>query len=201
MKKKSLMAILVTLVMTGCMTMGGGGLLGGIDTTNTLGNVIVSVLGINKVSAESLVGTWRYSGPGCAFTSDNLLAKAGGEVAASKIKSELLPYYQQLGINGSNTSFTFNQDKTFSAKLNGQSINGTYTYDPNNGQIAFKTLLLSLNGYVTRSVNGVNLLFESKKILSVMQTLGSLSGNATVSTISDISKNYSGVRVGFDMIR
>jgi len=202
MKKKSIMALAAAaFIVAGCTGIGTkGGLLSGMDG-NALGNVIVSVLGINKVSEASLIGTWKYAGPGCAFTSDNLLAKAGGEVAARKIESQLLPYYQKLGVNNSNTGFVFNQDKTFSATLVGKTFSGSYTYDAKTGAITLKTLLLSLNGYVKMTSNGISLLFESQKVLSLMQTLGAMSGNTTFSTIAELSKNYDGVRVGFNMNR
>ena len=63
-----------------------GSIIGSAANGETLGNVITSVLGIDKLSQKSLVGTWKYKGPGCAFTSHNTLAKAGGEVAAAQIK-------------------------------------------------------------------------------------------------------------------
>lgn len=206
--KKRIMAVAVfltaaftTVVILLASCMGTNGVLSGVDTTSALGNIIGSVLGVNRVSEANLVGTWKYTAPGCAFTSDNLLAKAGGEVAAQKIKSQLLPYYQSLGIAAGNTLFTFKEDKTFSGKLAGKAISGTYTYDPQTGAINLKTLLLSMNGYVTLTTKGISLLFESQKILSVMQTLGALSGNSTIGTISEISKNYDGVRVGFELSR
>ena len=87
MKKKILTMAMAVVLLAGCGTLGNqGGILSGIDGTSILGNVLGSVLGLNKISQESLVGTWKYSGPGCAFTSDNLLAQAGGEVASQKIK-------------------------------------------------------------------------------------------------------------------
>lgn len=202
MKKKSILSIAAAaLLLVGCGSIGTSGLFGGIDGAGALGNVIVSVLGINKVSEANLAGTWNYKSPGCAFTTDNLLAKAGGEVAAAKIRSELLPHYQSLGITASNTSFTFKQDRTFSGKLAGKSINGTYVYDESTGRIDLKTLLMSISGYVTMGSSGINLLFESKKILGIMQTLGALSGNTTIGAVSEISKNYNGVRIGFELSR
>ena len=202
MKKKTFLAMAAAaIMMTGCAGIGSsGGLLSGMDA-NSLGNIIVSVLGINKVPEATLLGTWNYSGPGCAFTSDNMLAKAGGEVAARKIEAELLPQYQKLGVNSGNTAFTFKEDKSFSAKMAGKSFGGTYTYDANTGAITFKTLLLSMNGYVKMTTNGISLLFESQKVLNVLQTLGAMSGNATAASIAELSKNYDGVRVGFNLKR
>ena len=200
--KKSLnvFAVGACLALASCMGTTGG-LFSGIDTASTVGNIITSVLGINKVSETNLVGTWKYSSPGCGFTSENLLAKAGGEVAASKIKSELQPRFQAVGITSANTFFTFKEDKTFSGKIDGQNLSGTYTYDPTTGQINLKTLLLTLNGYINTTTKGISLLFESKKLLTVLQTIGMVSGNTTLSTIGEISKNYDGIRVGFEMTR
>lgn len=200
--KKSFLAIVAIVLMTGCGgTNSTGGLLDGIDGTSALGNILGSVLGINKVSEAALVGTWKYSAPGCAFTSQSVLAKAGGEVAAQKVKAQLQQQYASLGINGSNTSFTFKENKTFTAKVGGKSISGSYQLDPETGKIALNTVLLSLNGYVNLNTSGVSLLFESQKLLSVIQMVGAASGNTTLGVLSELSKNYDGIRLGFDLVR
>lgn len=202
MKKKILTMAMAVVLLAGCGTLGNqGGILGGIDGTSILGNVLGSVLGLNKISQENLVGTWKYSGPGCAFTSDNLLAQAGGEVASQKIKSTLLTYYNSAGISSSNTYFTFGNDNTFTGKVAGKTISGNYAYDPNSGQMTIKTLLFTINAYITASTTGISLLFESQKLLTIMQTIGGMSGNATLATIGELSKNYDGVRLGFDLGR
>ena len=202
MKKKILTMAMAVVLLAGCGTLGNqGGILSGIDGTSILGNVLGSVLGLNKISQESLVGTWKYSGPGCAFTSDNLLAQAGGEVASQKIKSTLLNYYNSAGISSSNTYFTFGQDNTFTAKVAGKTVSGNYAYDPNSGQMTIKTLLFTINAYITASSSGISLLFESQKLLTILQTIGGMSGNATLATIGELSKNYDGVRLGFDLAR
>ena len=58
-----------------------------------------------------------------------------------------------------------------------------------------------MNGYVKMTTNGISLLFESQKVLNVLQTLGAMSGNATAASIAELSKNYDGVRVGFNLKR
>jgi hypothetical protein len=198
--KKSIFAVVAIVLLTGCGA-NSTGLLGGVNGTNALGNILGSVLGINKVSEATLVGTWKYSSPGCAFTSQSVLAQAGGEVASQKVKAKLQQQYNSMGINSSNTSFTFNGDKTFTAMLGGKSINGNYQLDPETGKIALNTLLLSLNGYVNLNTTGMSLLFESQKLLSVMQMLGAASGNTTLAVLSELSKNYDGIRLGFDLVR
>ena len=62
-----------------------------------------------------------------------------------------------------------------------------------------KTLLLTINCYAKREYGGISLLFESKKLLNVLQVLASMSGNDTAQKIGELSKNYDGVRLGFDM--
>ena len=58
-----------------------------------------------------------------------------------------------------------------------------------------------MNCYTKREMNGISILFEGKKLLSLLQTLAAFSGNQNLETVSEISKNYDGVRVGFDMNR
>ena len=59
-------------------------------------------------------------------------------------------------------------------------------------------LLLTINAYVKRNTNGIALLFESSKLLTLLQTISALSGNASMQTVGDISKSYDGLRLGFD---
>lgn len=172
--------------------------------SNILGSVLNSVLGatgVTKLTQKSLVGTWKYSQPGCAFTSEDLLAQAGGEVVAGQVKQKLQPTFQTLGIKSSNTSMSFNEDGTFSAKIAGKSWSGNYTFDETTSQVNMKGLLLNMTCYAKQNANGIGLLFEANKLLTLLQTLTALSGNSTLSTIGDLSKNYKGLRLGFDFAK
>ena len=186
---------IVCLVLTSC-----GQMLSAISNGSVV-NAITSVIGMDKVSASGLIGTWSYMGPGCAFTSKNLLAKAGGEVAAGQIEEKLLPYYQQVGISSSNTYITFKEDGTFSSKIDGTPFSGRYTFDESSQKITMKGLLLSVNCYTKREISGISILFEANKLLTILQTMAALSGNKDMQAIGDLSKQYEGVRVGFDMKR
>ena len=201
MMKKFMIGIVaaISMLATSCGNM--GQVLSAMSNGTGIVNAISSVIGLDKVSAQNLIGSWQYNGPGCAFTSENLLAKAGGEVAAVQIEEKLKPYYQQVGISASNTMITFNQDGTFSSKIAGTPFSGTYTFDVATQQIKLKGMLLSINCYAKKEVNGISILFEAKKLLTVLQTMSALSGNTNLQTIGELSKNYDGVRVGFDMRR
>lgn len=198
MKKAILgFAALTCLAMASCGNM--SQVLGAMTNGTGVVNAISSVIGLDKVKAQNLIATWKYSGPGCAFTSKNLLAKAGGEVAAVQIEQKLLPYYQQVKISESNTYITFNENGTFSSKIAGTPFSGNYTFDEASQKITLKGLLLSVNCYAKKEANGISILFEAKKLLTVLQTMSAMSGNKDLQTIGDLSKNYDGVRVGFDM--
>lgn len=166
-----------------------------------VGSILDNVIGSTTFKKADLCAhTWKYKSPGCAFTSENLLAKAGGEIAAKKVEEKLSTYYQKAGFSSSNTYFKFNDDGTFNAKIDGKSWSGTYTFDEKTHAIDLKgRLLLSLNGFATKNSSGISILFESKKLLTIIQTLTALSGNTTLGTIGEISKNYDGIRVGFDL--
>lgn len=183
-----------------------GGLLGGGTTTGSsiINGILNNVIGSATFSQADLCAhTWKYSKPGCAFTSENLLAKAGGEIAASKVEEDLSKYYSKFGFSKSNTYFTFKTDGTFAAKIDGKSWNGTYTFDEKTHAILLKGLLLSASGFATRTANGISLLFEQKKLLTLIKTLSklNLTGSTTMSAVSSIVDNYDGVRIGFEMTK
>lgn len=212
-KMSFLVAGAACLLAASCGTVGAGsasssagddvlnGVIGVLNNANTIGDVISSVIGSNKLTKSQLYGTWKYNGPGCAFTSNSALAKAGGEVVASQIKSKLKEDYNKVGFTSRNTQITFNKDNTFTAYVDGKKFSGNYTYDESSNALRLTGVLLSLNGYATRNSQGVAILFESKKLLTLIQTMATMSGNATLSSIGEISKNYNGVRLGFDMVK
>jgi hypothetical protein len=176
-----------------------GGVLGGLGSQNTIDGLLGLVIGSVKVQESELYGAWYYTGPGCAFTSENLLAKAGGAVAAETCKDKLLPVYNTLGIAGNNTQFQFTSDHQFQGYVKGIPVSGTYTYDPETATIKLKTMLFSANVYVTRTTSGLAFTFESKNLLKVLQAAAAMTGNSTLQTVGDLSKQFDGVRLGFDI--
>ncbi|MBR3481231.1 MAG: DUF4923 family protein [Prevotella sp.] len=191
----------VVLVLSGCMSGQSGlsGILGTVTNGETIGNVITSVLGLTKVTQRDILGTWKYYQPGCAFTSEQLLKKAGGEVVAAEIKTKVKPYYDKAGVSSSNTQITFSEDGKFSAIVAGRQFSGTYTYDEASAKISMKTLLFTVNCYAKKNAGSMGFLFEASKLLNVLQMLSALSGSSDLSAIGDLAKQYDGVRIGFDM--
>ena len=185
-----------------------GAVLGGNSNSSSsagssiINGILNNVIGSGTFSKQDLCAhTWKYSKPGCAFTSENLLAKAGGEIAANKVEEKLSEYYSKFGFSSSNTYFTFKTDGTFAAKIDGKSWQGNYTFDEKTHAIQMKGLILSMSGYATKTANGISLLFDQKKLLNLIKTIGSLKGSSTLSAIGTIANNYDGMRVGFEMTK
>lgn len=185
-----------------------GAVLGGNSTSSSsagssiINGILNNVIGSGTFSKQDLCAhTWKYSKPGCAFTSENLLAQAGGEIAANKVEEKLSEYYSKFGFSGSNTYFTFNTDGTFTSKIDGKSWQGNYTFDEKTHAIQMKGLLLSMSGYATKTTNGISLLFDQTKLLNLIKTMGALKGSSTLSAIGTIANNYDGMRVGFEMTK
>lgn len=175
-------------------------------TTTSIGSIISgllnNVIGSGTFSKADLCAhTWKYSKPGCAFTSENLLAKAGGEIAASKVEEKLSTYYNKFGFSSSNTQFSFTTDGNFSAQIDGKPWQGTYTFDEKTHAIHLKGLLLSASGYATKTTNGISLLFDQKKLLNLIKMLSAFKGSSTLSAVGTIANSYDGMRVGFEMTK
>lgn len=185
--------------------LGGSNAGNGSNSSSNAGSIINGILnnviGSGTFKQADLCHTWKYSKPGCAFTSENLLAKAGGEIAASKVENKLEGYYKKFGFSSSNTYFTFNTDGTFSAKIDGKAWNGTYTFDEKTHAIQLKGLLLSASGYATKTTNGISLLFDQKKLLNLIKALSAFKGSSTLSAVGSIANNYDGMCIGFEMTK
>ena len=185
--------------------LGGSNAGNGSNSSSNAGSIINGILnnviGSGTFKQADLCHTWKYSKPGCAFTSENLLAKAGGEIAAIKVENKLEGYYKKFGFSSSNTYFTFNTDGTFSAKIDGKVWNGTYTFDEKTHAIQLKGLLLSASGYATKTTNGISLLFDQKKLLNLIKALSAFRGSSTLSAVGSIANNYDGMQVGFEMTK
>ena len=82
------------------------------DLKSILTGVAKAVVGDKATTSSSIIGTWKYVGPQCQFESENLLAKAGGEVAAKEVEEKMQTVYDRIGMSG--CEYTFNEDGTYS---------------------------------------------------------------------------------------
>lgn len=172
------------------------------NTASTIGNLLSDLLGSSStISQSDIVGTWNYTGTDCVFESENLLAKAGGSVAASKIESQIDSQLSKVGIKSGSCSFTFNKDNTYTATIGSRTISGEYTLDASNKKIKMTYLagMGSMTPRITKSGSTISLLFESEKLLTLLKGASALTGNSSLSTITSLLGNYDGLYIGLKL--
>ena len=180
---------------TNTSTSSTGGLLSGI-----LGSVLGNMLGLG-FNASDLQGTWNYNAPSAAFTSEQAMLKAGGATAVNNLASSLTSSFNNMGITKKNTSFSFGANNQFSAQVNGIPFNGTYTYNEQTGEIALKSGTQTLKGNVTKTANGIGLMFDANQMTTMLQNVGRVSNTAAVQAVSKLAKSANGARVGFELTK
>jgi hypothetical protein len=148
-----------------------------------------------------MVGTWKYSSPAVCFQSDNFLQKAGGSAVAGTIEDKLSTYYSAAGLT--NLVLTINSDYSFTMKSGKLSSAGTVSKN-SDGDIIFSFQALgtvslgSMKAYVTMtSGKQMSLMFDVSKLTTVLKTVGSVSGNSTVTGVTTLLESYDGICAGF----
>lgn len=196
MKNRVLLKNLWVLVMM-CMISAGAG---AQDLKSILSGVAKAVVGNKATTATSIIGTWSYAGPKCQFESENLLAKAGGEVAANEVEEKMQSVYDKVGMN--NIQYTFNEDGTYSYKMKKRTVSGTYVFDDTaktmtmKGKLGIKTV-----AHVTVTGNEMSLVFNADKLMSVLKTITGAASkvNSTAATINSVAGSYDGLMLGFEL--
>jgi len=203
--KKTVMTLFAAMVLmlSSCMTTGFGTTPTTTSTTNdVLGSVLGAVLSNVLFGGQSgILGSWNYNAPSAAFTTEKTLTKAGGNAAVANMNSSLASNYSSIGINRSNTSFTFLADNKFSAKVNGIPFSGTYVYNSQNGEISLRTSTETIKGNVTKTAKGMGLMFDATQMANLLQKEGKVSNTAAVQAVSKLAKSTDGARVGFELTK
>ena len=196
MKKKTLLkSIWILLVMCGVSANAGAQALKSI-----LSGVAKAVVGNKATTASSIIGTWTYSGPECQFESENLLAKAGGEMAAKEVEEKMIAVYNKVGMN--NIRYTFNEDGTYSYQMKKRTVTGSYVFDDAaktitmTGKLGLKTV-----AYVTVTGNDMSMVFKADKLMSILKTITGAASkvNSTAATINSVAEAYDGLMLGFEL--
>lgn len=190
-------------------------LLGQGATKDALTSIIENVVGgaVSKLDL-SIEGTWTYSQPEVQFKSDNLLAQAGGAAATTKVENTLKKLYDKIGINRS-LSYTFSSDSTFTQTIKigstVKTLKGTYTLDKENKIITLQYAALGkiglgkISAIYANTGTSLALLFDASQMLTftkkVLAALSSVSGVASISTITALIQNYDGMLLGYKMTK
>lgn len=170
------------------------------DLKSILTGVAKAVVGDKATTASSIIGTWTYAAPECQFKSENLLSKAGGEVAAKEVEEKMQTVYDKIGMSG--CQYTFNEDGTYSYTIKNRTINGTYTFNDTDKTVIMKGKLgIKTVAYVTVTGNDMSLVFNADKLMSVLKTITGAASkvNSTAATINSVADTYDGLMLGFEL--
>lgn len=202
--KRSFLKIVMTLLLTALPAAAGaqsllGGLLDKLSNTETsggIGDAISALLGKDEVKQNTLVGTWTYEGPAIVFESENIANKLGGKLLSSKGEDMLATQLEKVGMKPGVVSITFNADSTYTCQLGSKTTRGTY-------EVKDATLSLKKLNFTTLKTNAkvsgseLQLAVEADKILTLVSSLGNISGNSSIlSTVTSFMKGYDGMQVG-----
>ncbi|MCI6213688.1 DUF4923 family protein [Bacteroides heparinolyticus] len=173
---------------------------GRAQTLSDLFNKAVETVTGKNTAIIDMVGTWSYTGAAVDFKSDNLLKKAGGLVAASAAESKLDEQLAKVGIKEGQMSFTFNADSTFNAQIGRKKMSGTYSYNSTTQKVNLKfARLIGMNAKIDYSSAGMDLLFDSDKLLKLLIFFGSKSNNTAIKSVSSLASSYDGMMTGFTL--
>lgn len=178
------------------------------DWKSVLGGVAKAVAEKKGLTPQiNLTGTWRYAKPDCQFESENLLAKAGGEMAAQKVEDKMANTLTKIGFDEGCT-YVFNADSTYTSTVKGRTTQGTYSYNAETKELTLTTRLgVKMHAAVSQglSKDKLSLRFKADKLMNLMQTVGSTlsnkSSNTTIQTATAVLNQYDGLQVGFELQR
>lgn len=205
--KKYQFLIVWTIITIVTLPVSGQSDLKNFFSSDKVKDIVGAIVPQKNLTIETLEGTWHYSGSACKFSSDDLLKKAGGELAASKIEEKLDGVYSKLGLTSENCSYTFNSDSTFISKFSKQETKGTFSIDTEKEyNVTFKYQLMklinltSVEARIEISSDKIQILFNADKLLKLL-SLGASTQNTTLQTIGTLANEYDGALVGFELKR
>ena len=179
----------------------------GSSTTEKLAGLAGALLSSDKISIESLHGSWAYKAPAVTFKSDNLLKKAGGAAVSETIEGKLASYYSKLGFT--QMTLVVNEDNTFEMKIKKMTLKGTITEvtDKNSKanfvfsfKAAGKVSIGKLDTYVQKSALGtLSIMFDVSKLISLVEKVSTLTNLSSAKTLSSALSSYDGMCAGFEM--
>lgn len=207
MKKiySAIVAFIATFALSSCGgglgTMGQAGAASNTEAPsagygNILGNLISTFASGIMTNQSSLVGTWTYAKPCVQFESENLLAQAGGAVAASKTEEKLATYYQFVGIKPGAFTFTFTKDGKCQYTVGQRTMTGTYSFIAEKKQVIITTQTgINVTAYVSISINQLGLTFDASKLLQLASGFGGQTSQ--LGLISSLAGSFTGMKIGF----
>lgn len=169
-----------------------------------IGGVVENLVSTDDLEISDIAGTWNYSAPAVAFKSEDLLKNAGGAAAASAIENKLASYYKYLRVES--MKMVINQDSTFTMGFSKVTLSGDITKDEDgnfffNYKVAGKVNIGSIQTYLTKSGNALDVMYDITKLIAILEKVGSFTESSSIKNVSSILSGYDGITAGFKMVR
>lgn len=172
--------------------------LGKNETTSTIADAVVNILGTEKITQSKLLGTWAFTEPCVVLDSENAINKVGGSVVSAKIEKTLKTALGKAGIKEGALTVTFNKDNTFTFNSSKRSFPGTYKIDGTDIQLTFtrtnKTVVVN-----TKIVAGtLQMAMDATKMLTIVNNITTKASaySSQLKTISSLLSKYKGLHLG-----
>jgi hypothetical protein len=181
-----------------------------------LGNIVSGLLGTDKVSENSLMGTWSYKQPAIVFESENVLANVGGMAAGKAAEQKLQTYLNKIGFTEGKVKMTFNEDGTGKVTYANKDIPFQWSASDSDLTIKLGSSTISalassskLGKYTSFkmnckvSLNSIQLSFKADKLLSfvskIVSAAGKATNNSTISSITSLANKVDGMYLGLTL--
>ncbi len=167
----------------------------------------VKSLAGTSLSPKNLAGDWKYTAPAVQFESENVLASAGGLLAAQTVASKLEGVFVKLGIKSGSMNYVFAEDGSFTGTMGGRAFKGRYEIDDKAKTVKLTYLsslnlpLLTFKVDMKLSAEGMNMLFDADNLLKLFKVVVRVTGNSTLNTLGNLADSYDGMKVGFKFVR
>lgn len=166
-------------------------------------NIKETVTNLITGNSESLnvEGQWTFESSAVEFESDNLLKKAGGALAASKLEEELSGMLEKVGIVKGSIEYTFNADSSFVCKTKNTPLSGTYSInnDDKTMTMSYVKGLLKSTCKVNRTGDKLVLLYDADKLIPLVSTIAGSVNIEILNTISKLLSSYDGCNIGLEL--
>jgi hypothetical protein len=161
-------------------------------------NVVGNLLGTNKVSEKSLVGTWSYNQPCVAFESENVLATVGSSMVSTKVEKTMQNGLTKVGFTSGKVVMTLKEDKTGIIKYNGKAVDVNWAVDGTNLKLTFPLLNKGVTMNAKLSGSELQVAMKSDKLLTLLNAITEKAGtvNSSLGTLNTLTKNVKGMYMG-----
>ncbi len=180
-----------------------GGLLKNLTNNETVKNVLESVTGISLNT--SIVGNWDFKGSAIALSGEDITANVAAAAASNTLAAQVDPYLEKIGVKSGAFQLGFAADSSFALVYGEKLYSGTYTIKGSDITMTFAkgVKLPKISGTASVTSDNLKILFKANSVLKLLKklTAATAGSNQTIATVNTLIKNYSGMQLGFDMVK